>query len=88
MAKKTDVYSETTDITLSKGIDIDGARVQTITMREPTVADQLAVDGIKGNALREITFFANLCDLTPDDIKQLPLRDYRKLAEAFEGFTE
>lgn len=78
-----------TNIKLESGIDIDGTTVKTLTMREPTVADQLAASEVSGgNAVQEITLIANLCEVTPDDIKKLTLKDYRKVQEAFAGFTE
>lgn len=77
------------DIELSRALEIDGTKVTKIRMREPTVADQLAASAIKGDAAtQEITMIANLCDITPGDIKKLTLRDYKKLQEAFLGFTE
>lgn len=52
-----------------------------ITMREPTVEDQLAV--AKGSdAEREITLVANLCDMAPTEIKALTLRNYRRVQAA------
>lgn len=76
-------------IELKTGIDIDGAKIKTLTMREPTVADQLAASEVKGNsAQQEITLIANLCEITPDDVKKMTLHDYRKVQTAFAGFTE
>ena len=78
----------TTKIQLEKGTEIDGANVMVLTMREPTVADQLAAAEIKGtDALKEVTLIANLCDVSPDDIKRLSLRDYYKVQAAYADFT-
>jgi len=75
------------DIDLSRAIEIDGAKVKALRMREPTVADQLAADEYKGgDAAKELMTLANLCQITPDDLKKLSLRDYKKLQEAFLGF--
>lgn len=75
------------DIELSRPIEIDGVQVTTLRMREPTVADQLAVEDAKGSsAMKEVMLAANLCDVTPDDIKKLTLRDYEKVQRAFTGF--
>lgn len=77
------------DITLSRPLDIDGTKVPTIRMREPTVADQRASDKKNGgNAEKEIAMFANLCELTPGDLDRLPLRDYVRLSDAFKGFID
>ncbi|MDO5101482.1 MAG: phage tail assembly protein [Lautropia sp.] len=88
MAKKvTPVETGFVDIQLSRPIEIDGAQVTALRMREPTVGDQLMLDDLKvGDATKEVMLVANLCQLTPDDVKQLSLRDYRKVQEAFAGF--
>lgn len=79
--------SDTTDIALSKAITIDGAVVKALRMREPTVADQLAMDKAGGSdAEKEISMIAMLCMVTPADLHQLTLKDYRKVQAAFVGF--
>ena len=76
-------------IKLDGGLDIDGAKVKALNMREPTVNDQLAAADIKGsNARQEVALFANLCEVTPEDIGRLTLKDYRKLQEAYADFTD
>jgi hypothetical protein len=76
-------------IELKTPIDIDGADVSTLTMREPTVQDQLDVDAMKGSpATKEVSLMANLCEISPDDIKKMPMRNYKRLQVALEVFTE
>lgn len=76
-------------IKLTRPVEIDGSEVNAITMREPTVQDQLDVQAIKGSeAHREVTLMANLCSLTPDQVKAMTMRNYRRLQEALEVFTE
>lgn len=76
-------------IMLTKAIDIDGAQVKVLRMREPTVADQLLVEEMKGSeASKEVMLFANLCEWSPDDIKRLSLRDYKEVQRAFSGFID
>lgn len=75
------------DVELTRPLDIDGAQVKKLRLREPTVGDQLAADEYKGgDAAKELFTMANLCQVTPDDLKKLTLRDYKKLQEAFLGF--
>lgn len=75
------------DVELTRALEIDGAQVKVLRMREPTVGDQLASEETKGGeAAREIAMLANLCQVTPDDIKRLTLKDYKKLQGAFLGF--
>jgi hypothetical protein len=75
------------DVPLTRPLEIDGAQVKALRMREPTVADQLATEELKGGeSAKEIAMFANLCEIAPDDIKRLTLKDYKKVQAAFLGF--
>lgn len=77
------------DITLSRPADIAGAKVSVVRMREPTVGDQEVASEMTGSdATREITVLANLCELAPDDIRRMPLRDYKRLQTAYLGFLD
>ena len=57
-----------------------------VRMREPTVADQLATKGTPEE--REIALIGNLCEVSPDEVRALTLRDYRRLQVALMGFTD
>ncbi len=77
------------DVTLSRPLDVDGAKVTVMRMREPTVDDQLVAEESKGSAAaKELTFMANLCSITPTDVRRLPVRDYARLQKAFGGFID
>lgn len=65
---------------------IDAVEVKSITMREPTVGDQLAVDSIASVAQKEVAIIANLCGLAPDNISGLKMRDYGLLQDAYQAF--
>ncbi|MEZ2603342.1 phage tail assembly protein [Kluyvera intermedia] len=79
--------ANTTLITLSRPFKLDGAEVETIQMREPTVFDKLAFEKNKGAALeKEVTMIAGLCGLNPGDLYQLPAYDYEQLTTAFNDF--
>lgn len=79
--------SGTVDIELSKAINISGAEVKALRMREPTVADQLAMDKQGGgDAEKELAMLAALCMVAPTDLHQLTLRDYKKVQGVFVGF--
>ncbi|RYH04136.1 phage tail assembly protein [Salipiger sp. IMCC34102] len=67
------------------GPKIDGTAVKTITMREPTVGDQLAVEG-KSAMRAEVAMFANLCDLDPETVSSLSMKHYGRLQEAYGSF--
>lgn len=77
------------DITLSRPADIGGVKTPVVRMREPTVGDQETAAELSGSdATREITIFANLCQLAPDDIRKLPMRDYGRLQKGYTGFLD
>lgn len=77
------------DIELSKPVTINGVELSKIRMREPIVADQLAVTETKlSPTMQEITMIANLCDITPENIKSFTSRDYKKAQKAFLDLTE
>ena len=40
------------------------------------------------DAAREIQTFANLCEQAPDDIRRLPLKDYKRLQAAYVNFID
>ena len=77
----------TKTIELERGVEIAGARVMTLTMREPTVDDQIIAGETKGgSALQEVALLANLCEVAPADIRRLAMRDYIKLQKAYAAF--
>jgi hypothetical protein len=77
------------DIQLSKPLIIAGAEVKALRMREPTVADQITADAA-GNtaAAQEVHMFCNLCEISPEDMKRMTLKDYRQLQKAYLGFLD
>jgi hypothetical protein len=76
-------------ITLSRPIEVNGATVSVVTMREPLVRDQLAAAKTKGDeAEREVSFFANLCEIDASALQSLTVRDYARLQAAFGNFID
>ena len=64
--------------------------IQHVEMREPTVQDLLTAElqsKGKSSAEQEITMFANLCEIEPDFIKSLGLRDYGRIQDSYRLFT-
>ncbi len=72
-------------VMLSTPITLNGVRLDRLTLREPTVGDQLTARKLAGedDAQFELTMFANLAGCSPLDLHQLPLRDYEKLQKAY-----
>lgn len=65
---------------------IDGTEVKSVIMREPVVGDQLAVDSIKSAGKSEVAIIANLCELSPENIATLKMRQYGRLQDAYRAF--
>lgn len=77
------------DVTLSRPAKFNGVEQGTLRMREPTVGDTEIVSEMDaGDATREIVAIANLCDVAPNDVRKLPLRDFKRLQTAYLGFTD
>lgn len=71
-----------TVIPLDYPIDINGAKVATLSFRRPKVADILAAKKLKlDDAESELRILANLAEVSPDDFAKLDLADYAIIAE-------
>ena len=74
-------------IELTHSIEIDGAKVGVIQLRRPTVRDMLSVEkSVDNDAEKEIQLFANLSELSPDNLLELDMADYAKLQKAYQDF--
>ncbi|NRB19909.1 MAG: phage tail assembly protein [Rhodobacteraceae bacterium] len=71
-------------VTLARGIEIDGAKRLSLTLREPAVSDMLAADkSAKGqSAMSEVILLANLAGIAPENIQSARMRDYGRLQAA------
>jgi hypothetical protein len=58
-----------------------------LTLRRPKVRDMLASEKAKGSdGEKEVVLFANLCEVTPEEIGALDMIDYKQLQEAYQNF--
>ena len=74
-------------IKLTYPVSVDGAEVNSLTLRRPVVMDMIAADKAAGSeAEKEVQMFANLCEVPPGVIKALDLADYTRLQEGYRGF--
>ncbi len=74
-------------IELSYPVVIDATEVKVLQMRRPKVADVILLQKQQDEeAEKEIKLFANLCEVSPDDIRQLDMMDYGKLQEQYGNF--
>lgn len=80
MKEQTNYLSENADGSLT----ITFRNGDTLTMREPTVADQLAAKG--DGQMAEISLVGNLCGLAPDEIKAMTSRNYLRVQAGLKHF--
>lgn len=79
----------TVTITFAKPHTVNGEQVAAVTMREPLVEDQLAVQGRTSNGAQfELSLFAQLCDFAPDDFKSMTMRNYIRLQKGYSFFID
>ncbi|HHW4682637.1 MAG TPA: phage tail assembly protein [Xylella sp.] len=76
-------------ITLVSPVNINGTAVHQVRMREPTAGDLKRAFSLPGNeSERELRIFSNLMEITPEELEAFSLRNYKRLQEAFQVFTE
>ena len=76
-----------TKIKLDHPIKIDGATVNEIVLRRPTVKDmRVARNSGKNDADQEVALIANLAQISPDDVDSLDIADFVKGQKALQGF--
>ena len=74
-------------IELDYPIQIHGTEVRSFQMRRPKVKDQVLAGKMGGtDEEKEIRLFANLCEVTPENIEDLDVCDYKQIVEAYKGF--
>lgn len=59
---------------------------QTVKIRPPKVRDMRAVAHCQSDEERELALIGNLAGLTPDELDELELKEYKKLQEGLQGF--
>lgn len=76
-------------IELEYPVLIDGTAVEELSMRRPTVRDQILFEDGKGSEARKIVkMLANLCEVSEDTIMDLDQVDFLKISEVLSGFQE
>jgi hypothetical protein len=80
----------TTPIKLKYPITVDGVLISELNMRRSRVKDRLVVADMKNKSdeEKEILLFANLCDVSPDVIRELDEADYPKVQKVYLGFFD
>ena len=78
-------YEEKKTIKLSRKYPLNGTTQDELKMREPTFGDELNVSSIETH-LQNATMFANLCDISVDDMKQFAQKDMKIVIKTYESF--
>jgi len=74
-------------IALEYPVKHQGHEYGQLAMRRPRVGDMLAADKQSGSDVeREIAMFSCLCEVPPEVVREMDMKDYRKLQEAYTGF--
>jgi len=75
-------------IKLKHPITIDGVSYSELSMRRSKVKDRLAVANMKDKTdeEKEIMLFANLCEVSPDVIRELDEADYPAVQKVYMSF--
>ncbi|TWD49504.1 phage tail assembly protein [Pseudomonas sp. SJZ131] len=73
-------------VTLSRPSEANGVKVEKVTLRAPTLRQELAADAaVQGDAeQRELLLFAGLAEMGIKDIEGLKLVDYHRLQAGYE----
>lgn len=81
-------------IPLDNPLTISGASITTLSMREPTMAEEedamsMAVDLGRGTVplTTEMCMYALLCNISYDAVRGMKSADYQKLRDAYQRFT-
>lgn len=70
----------------SRAPSIDGTKVEKLTLREPTVDDQIAAQKGRGAAEAEVALLSTLAEISPEAIRAMTLRQYGRLQAVLQVF--
>lgn len=76
---------EAATVTLSYPCEINGMKIDQLTLRNPTIREVRAAGAVSGDdeELRELTLFATLAEAGVKDLEGLKVRDYKRLQTAY-----
>ena len=77
--------AENVSITLTKPSEMNGIKVDTITLRAPTVRDIRVSTQTSGNddEQRELNLFASLAEVSVKDLEGLTYKDYNRISTGY-----
>jgi len=75
------------EIVLEQAITVNGESFEKLSIRAPKVRDMMTASNAEGSDVeKEVRLFATLCEVPPEVIEELTLKDYQQLQKAYEGF--
>ena len=75
------------EIKLAEPVEVNGERFEKLTIRPPKVRDLLMASKFDGSdEEKEVRIFANLCEVPPEVIEELTIKDYQQLQKAYQDF--
>ncbi|MGB5957709.1 phage tail assembly protein [Pseudomonas sp.] len=79
------VSADRVTVTLSKPTELNSVKVDTVSLRSPTVRDIRAAQQGAGDddEQRELNLFASLAEVSAKDLEGLALKDYTRLQTAY-----
>lgn len=89
----TTTFNAPVIIDLVQPIRINGVEVNSLSMRRPTMLDQIAMrkSSVAQKMLGEeedLQMYAGLCGVTPKDLLQLDMADYIELGRVYGNFLQ
>jgi len=72
-------------VTLSNPVEMNGIKVDTVSLRSPTVRDIRAAQKVSGDddEQRELNLFASLAEVGTKDLEGMALKDYNRLQTGY-----
>ena len=75
------------EIKLTEPVEVNGERFEALTIRPPRGRDLLMASKLDGSdEEKEVRIFANLCEVPPEVIEELTIKDYQQLQKAYQDF--
>jgi hypothetical protein len=80
-------YEKSKKIEFSREYMFNGELKNHLIMREPTIGDEINAQEMARNENEmQLLMFANLCDISIDELKPIASKDGAKIAEAYQDF--
>ncbi|RCL22968.1 phage tail assembly protein [Pseudomonas sp. AFG_SD02_1510_Pfu_092] len=79
------VSADRVTVTLSYPVEMNGIKVDTVSLRSPTVRDIRAAQKVSGDddEQRELNLFASLAEVGAKDLEGMALKDYNRLQTGY-----